>query len=156
MKIGERVLSNNNLEIVCIPRDDGDIVLKFKPVLDESAFDKLYPRPRPPLITDKDGKRYDFGDKDYIASIGSWAEAKTNWLFLESISATEGLTWETVDATKPETFGNYIQELRASGFTETEQIFMQQAFSKVNTLSSEHLEAARSRFLATTQGTKNQ
>ena len=88
MRIGERKLSNNNLEIVVIPRDEGDIVFKFKPVLDETRFNEASPQPKPPLQTGENGKTYLYEHPDYIKAVSDYIEIKQAWMFLESISAT--------------------------------------------------------------------
>lgn len=151
MKLGGRVISNNNLEVVVIPRTDGDLVFKFKPVLDDTDFDTLVPMPKPPLKIDGDVKTFLYNDPDYTKSFHEYFILKQSWMYLKSIEATEDLVWETVDLGNPNTWTNFEKELISAGFTVTERNLMFQGFEKANSLSQEHLDKARESFLAGTR-----
>lgn len=156
MKLGGRKLTNNNLEIVVIPRNDGDLAFKFKPVLSTDDFDKLVKIPDVPIISDAQGTRSLPDDPMYRKQVLEYIGLKSQWMFLESISATEGLEWETVNIGDPKTWSAYIDELKASGITEIETQLLTRAFEKVNCLNETHLEEARNRFLASVQAKQDQ
>jgi len=156
MKLGGRKLSNNNLEIVVIPRNDGDLVFKFRPVLSTESFDKLVKLPDIPIITDAQGTRSLPDDPEYRKNVLAYINLKSQWMFLDSISATEGLEWETVDIGNSKTWALYTDELREAGLTEIEAQMLSRAFEKVNSLNESHLEEARNRFLASLQGSQGQ
>lgn len=157
MKLGGRKLTNNNLELVVIPRNqDGDLVFKFKPVLSFDDFDKLVKLPEVPIITDAQGTRALNDDPIYRKQVGEYIAVKTAWMFLTSISATEGLEWENVDIGNPKTWQGYSDELQASGITEIEAAMLNRGFEKVNSLNESHLDEARSRFLASQQASPTQ
>lgn len=151
MKLGGRVISNNNLEVVVIPRTDGDLVFKFRPVLDDTDFDALVPLPKPPLKMDGDVKTFLYNDPDYTKSFQEYFALKQSWMYLKSIEATEDLVWDTVDLGNPKTWTNLEKELVSAGFTVSERNLMFQGFEKANSLSQEHLDKARESFLAGTR-----
>lgn len=156
MKLGGRKISNNNLQVVVLPRNDGDVVFKFKPVLSTEDFDKLVKMPDMPFVTDAQGTRSFPDDPMYRKQVLEYVGLKSRWMFLYSISATEGLEWETVNIGDPKTWEHYTEEFKEAGITEIEMQRLNAAFEKVNSLNEEHLEEARNRFLASQQVKQNQ
>lgn len=154
MKIGERVIQNDNLEFVVIPRSSGDIVFHFKPVLSDKVFDELVKQPKPPMKMDGETRTLLYDDPTYTKAFTEYFEKKQAWMFLMSISATKDLTWERVDMGNPSTWCNYKDELVDSGFTVVERNLIDQGYEKVNCLNQDHLDAARNRFLVGTPETK--
>jgi len=150
MKIGGRKISNNNLEVVVLPRSDGDIVFRFKPVLTFEDFDKLVPMPEMPYVEDATGRKALPEDPTYRKNMAVYLEKKSCWMFIDSISATENLEWEKVNIGDPTTWTTYDAELFDAGITEIEQRLLRIAFERVNSLNEAHLEEARNRFLALT------
>jgi len=149
MKINGRKLSNNNLEYAVIPRNDGNQIFTFKPILDSEVFNTLCPMPKPGFISDEKGQRENTEDPGYQKKFLDYLEKRQQWMFLESISATPGLEWEQVKLDDPETWGLYSKELTESGITDLEFRLLREAFEKVNCLNEAHLEEARESFLAT-------
>lgn len=147
MKLGGRKLTNKNLEIVVIPRDDGDLIFKFKPVLDFSEFDELLPYPKMPIVTDAQGTRQVKDDPVHKQKVTSYLSKKMAWMFLVSISATDNLEWENIKLGDPNTWESYIDELKSAEISEVEVNMLDRAFQRVNSLSEEHLDEARNRFL---------
>lgn len=150
MKIGGRKISNNNLEVVVLPRSDGDIVFRFKPVLTFDDFDKLVSMPDMPYVEDATGRKALPEDPTYRKAMSVYLEKKSCWMFLDSISATENLEWDKININDPSTWTSYDTEFTEAGITEIEQRMLRIAFERVNSLNEAHLEEARNRFLAST------
>ena len=150
MKMHGKVVQNNNVVYVVIPRSDGDIVFTARPVLSFTRFDELCPVPKPPTITlvSTGQQSPDYEDEQYIERLSKYCSHKTHWLILESLRTTEGLEWETVDYNKPETWEKHLDELLSAGFTPSEINAIHNAATKVNTLDDSQLDEARNRFLA--------
>ena len=107
-------------EIIVIPKGNKNYVFKAYPILDYDDFNKLFPRPEPPTITEP-GKpsRQNTEDKNYNIEMDEWAGKRIDWMLLTSLKATEELEWDTVDLSDPKTWGNYRDEL-AEVFTPAE------------------------------------
>lgn len=93
-------------------RDGETIVFKCAPVLDYKEFETICPQPKPPVIS-RPGKPMitDTKDPEYLRAVDNWSARKSDWMVLKSISATEGLEWDTVDMEDPSTWENYRKEL---------------------------------------------
>lgn len=150
MKLNGKTLSEINTEILVFPRGSGDIVLKFAAVLDLDEFDKLVPDPKPPIITrPKEGtSEPDFADKDYQKKKQERYKKYTTWLSLKTLSATEGLVWDTIDINKPETWDNFENELKSAGFNNSERVRIINTVFEINSLSDDKMEKAKLRFFA--------
>lgn len=107
---------------IVIPLDrDQRLVFKCKAVLDYTEFEELVPRPKPEVRNygPKDGGiKVITDDPGYLASLTEWSAMKTQWTILQSLSATDGLEWDSVDYEKPETWGNYEKELKEIGLSD--------------------------------------
>jgi hypothetical protein len=149
MKIDGKKLEGINTVRVILPRQDGDIILIARGVPSYKGFEEVCPRPVPQMKTFPDGhKEAMIKDPSYEAAISTWAERKSTWLVLESLSATPGLEWETVDRNDPETWGNFNQELIDSGFSEFEVVRIIDGVMTANGLNQTVLDQAEKRFLA--------
>lgn len=142
MKIKGQTLGEPEPRVVVFTRGDKDFVLRVKAVYDYREFDKLCPEPTPrvsmntgPIVDDAYKQRI----KDHYAN-------KTNWVIITALSATEGLEWDEVDFTKPETWCKYEDELRASGMTTGELSYLIDEIGKANSVDEKVMEAARDRF----------
>jgi hypothetical protein len=84
-------------------------------VLDYGEFDKLCPEPKPPLVTKVGtGESYtDTNDSKFRDKVSKHSNTKLDWLVIQSLRATEGLEWETVNYSDPETWKNYETELKS-------------------------------------------
>lgn len=99
-------------EVVVLPRGDDNIVFKAQAVLDYSDFDALCPQPKPPTKMLKGGETHtNPEDPGYQEKLNEWGVKRTHWMVLKSLSATEGLEWETVKMDDPTTWENYEKEL---------------------------------------------
>mgnify|MGYP003417831037 CR=1 FL=1 len=149
MKIKGKVVAETNIETVVIPRPSGPIVFKAQAVLDHKDFESLCPVPQPPGVLKPGGKKgFDYDDANYLDAQEKYAKRKFAWLVLQSLKATEGLEWETVDLGNPDTWLNYEQELRDSKFNETEIVYIVRAVLTANSLDEDKIESARQSFLA--------
>lgn len=157
MKIHGESLSRLNVETVVFPREGGkDLVFRLQSVLDQDEFEKYCPEPKPPLKTMKGEVvgRPDLKDKKYVEAMNNYGANKVKWLFLKSIDATEGVTWETVDIATPDTWKLIEKELQDSGLNTVEIIKLYGAMMKANSLDDEYLEEARKRFFEREQEKK--
>lgn len=149
MKIAGKKVKNPNIVIIILPRQDGnDLVFKAGPVQSFEQFDAAYPMPKPPQVIGPSGSKFfNFEDKLYIAQVALRNKARTNWMVLESLKLTESLEWETVDPSKPDTWGNFEQELKEVGLAETEITRIINGVLTANSLDESKVEAARESFL---------
>jgi len=149
MKINGKKISGPNIEVIVIPRADGDIPFRAQAVLDYADFDKLYPMPQPPQVLMRGGAiRHDTEDKKYHKSLDEWAQAKTHYMVLRSLEATDGLEWETVKMSDPKTWPNYAKEMTESGFTPTEVGRIIECVTNACGLNQKKIDEATERFLA--------
>lgn len=120
----------------------------FKAVLNFDEMDAICPEPKALYMSGReDGKTRDTDDPDYIKKREAWARWRMEWMFLESISVTEGLEWETVDRNNPETWGNYTIEL-GHFLTDIQIGALLNTMLAVNTLTQATMDEAEEHFLA--------
>jgi hypothetical protein len=149
MKIGGKTISEPDVVIIPIVRSTGDVIFQCKAVLSYDDFNKLCPVPHPPTRTYVDGRKMeDTEDAGYKAKVNDWADKHTHYMVLQSLSATPDLVWDTVDMSRPETWGNYLAEFTASGLVETETKRIIQGVIQANSMSNDMIDEARKRFLA--------
>ena len=150
MKVNGKVISGARVTTLVLPYGEADdfIVFKFRALTAKDNFEKVMPRPKPPKHIKPGGAEFiDYDDDRYKKSIDAWADNKINWEFLRSISATEGLEWETVKMDEYQTWANWRTEMEENfGMVDFGRIFG--GFLEANSLNEEKLEEARSRFLA--------
>jgi len=159
MKIHGKPLAGPNHEIVVLPRPPiieeenevpNDIIFECAAVIDFDEFDKLCPLPSPPK-TLKRGETVpvsNIQDPSYLKKIEEYTLLQTDYLFVKSINATPGLSWEKVDLKNPQTWKNWRSELKDSGLTISEITKVQQAVLDANGMDDSKIEEARNRFLA--------
>jgi len=142
-------LEGPSQEVLVIPRQGMEIVFKAEAVLEYEEFDKLYPKPTPPIVMRPGGiKAMDPTDMDYQKKVDEWASKRTHWMILKSLSVSDSIKWETVNMSDPETWSNYDKELRQAGFTEGEITRIIQLVTSVNGLDQDKIDEATKRFLA--------
>lgn len=138
-----------NEAILVLPRPDGNLVFRAKAVMDYDEFDKICPEPKVPTRIVKGGKKeVNLTDPDYVKAVIEVNENRMAWIVLKSLSATEGLEWETVNMLVPNTWKNYSQELKDSGFSIIEINKIVGLALEANALDEGKLESARQSFLA--------
>jgi len=149
MKLFDKKIEGPNVEIIVIPRGQGDdFIFQAGAIMDFTKFDELCPEPKPPMKIIKGGKReYHLEDVGYIQARDRWTEQKVAWMVIESTKATPGLTWDLVNPLNPKTWHLYSKELKDSGFSQIEiQRIVNGVFS-ANCLNEQRLEEARANFL---------
>jgi len=82
MKINGKKLARPSHEVVVIPRNDGDIIIKAQAVLSYDEFEKLYQMPEPPTVIKPGGtngiKVIKTDDPKYVQAVNDWSSAA--WL----------------------------------------------------------------------------
>ena len=149
MKMNGQTVSGPNIAYAVIPRHYGDLVFKAQAILDMEEFKKLVPEPLPGKKMLPGGKVVeDRDDKAFRSSVGRYADLRYAFIFLKSLSATEGIEWETIKLSEPDTWLNWEKELKDSGLSEPEIVQIQMAVAEANGLSQAKMDEARDRFLA--------
>jgi TusA-related sulfurtransferase len=155
MKVNGRMVDGPKEVILPIPRSDGDLIFKFKAILNLDEFEKMCPTPTPPKVKKPGGEIFiNINDPAFKKAIDEWSTRQMNWRFLTSIAATEGLEWATVKMDDPGTWGNWENDLKEAGFSVTERNVIFQHFMKADTLTNEVIEEARKRFLDSEQAVR--
>lgn len=137
-------------EVVVFPRTGGpNLVFKARAIYDFEAFEKLCPPPEAPLIqfAGQDKPTQNVEDVNYLERFQKWAELKSHWMVLQSLRATPGLEWETVDYGDHTTWKNYQKEMSDAGLTPAEQARIVLIVSLVNGLDQSKIDEATESFL---------
>lgn len=149
MKIKGKVIINDNMEIVVIPRKTENLVFKFNPVLDYKEFDNYVKEPVAPTVTKAGGEKFlDLEDSNYKIQTIDYFRKRSQWSFLKSMSATEDLEFDLIKMNDPETWGLLDKEFQEAGFTPSEINRLYNAYHLANSMSDERFEEARESFLA--------
>lgn len=118
-------------------------------VLDFDDFDNIDPAPDPPeVIRPGNVRSLDVEDKKYLKAMDDWGTRRTNWMILKSLEATDGLEWETINMSDPNTWDNFRKELKECGFTLGEVGRLILAVTEVCGLNQDKIDEATARFLA--------
>lgn len=148
MKVNGIVLDTMRLVEVYLPIAGGKAVeFKFRPLRADENFENVLTKPEAPVKVGKGGvKHANIEDKFFKQAVADWVTKKLDWEFLTSISATEGLEWETVDMGNPDTWKNWRDDAaKVFGNAELNKLFG--GFLDAQYLTEEVMEKARERFL---------
>jgi hypothetical protein len=149
MKLKGQIITPPSPRAIIVPRDEGDLIFHAKPIIDFDEFEKICPMPDPPLIQYPDGgQKKDYDDLIYRKAVLAWSRQRTDWIVLTSLSVTEGLEWDTVDLNKPDTYKNYMEDFKKSGFSIAEVDYIIKQVLDVNSMDESKFDEARKRFLA--------
>ncbi len=149
MKIKGKKLFGPRVEVLVIPRQEGDLVFRAQSVLDYEPFKKLHPLPQPPERILPGGIRsVNTESPKYEAAMDVWATAKWNWMMIKSLEATEGLEWETITMDDLSTYENYKKEMMEAGLSPSEIAMIQNLVTDACGLNQAKIEQATKRFLA--------
>lgn len=149
MKINGRELSGPRIEVLVIPRQEGDLIFQAQSVLDYEPFDTLYPQPKPPVRMLPGGiKSLNTESPKYQEELDKWSTLKWHWMVLKSLEATEGLEWDTVDMQKPETYENYRDDMKNAGMSPAEIAMLISLVTDACGLNQTKVEEATKAFLA--------
>ena len=149
MKINGKEIVKQGIETIVFPRRGNDLVFKAKPVTDFTSFDKLCPRPKAPTkVIPGPQTIEDVESPVYKQELQTWAEKRTAWMLKESLSATEGLTWDTINPSDSNTWMNFNTELLDSGLSGIELTKLYDIIMIACGLNQDKIEEATNRFLA--------
>jgi len=148
MKIKGLTIGEPKPRVTIIERGDVTHVFKLKAVTNTDEFDKICPLPQPPKSMKPGGLvTVNYESPEYKEALTKYYQLKTNWIVLQSISATEELQWDTVDLNKPDTWENYIKELGDAGLTQGEITHLITEINKANSFDSDRMDEALDRFI---------
>lgn len=156
MKIAGVAVVGPKDEFVVFPNrlaDGKDLVFRARAILDYSDFDALEPHPVPPMIRKSSSGPavLDVESPDYKKAIDLYAVKKYDWMIIQSLRATEGLEWDTINYSDSSTWANWRNELRTIGFTGTEINRILEIINTANGFNQQKIDEATENFLATTQ-----
>lgn len=152
MRIKGQAISGPNEELIVIPRGKSQIVLKARAVLEYDDFERLCPEPTAPFVLKPGGrKEYNFSDPKFQAAAAQRVKKQTYYMFIKSLEATEGLEWDNIDLKRPETWLDFENELKGSGFSQIERGMITRGIMIANNLDDGKVEEARQRFLQSLQ-----
>jgi len=146
MKIGGRVVSGVNEEILVLPRGDSPLVIRARAVLDLDEFDKICPEPKPPGKLTKDGWIPQVDDVNYKQTMAQQTEKRIAYLVIRSLEPSD-IEWETVKLDDPRTWLNYTKDFKNAGLSTVEINRIVQCVMAANSLDENKLEEARKVFL---------
>lgn len=148
MKLGGSKFDGPRIETVVIPFGGKELVFKAQLVKNFDDFEKMCPRPQPPMLLKPGGvKTFDVESPDFKAKLNEYADLRSDWLILKSLSATPDLEWETVDMSKPETWNGFHKELESTGLSSAEHSKIIEAVLNANGLDQSKIDIATQRFL---------
>ena len=138
-------------EVVVIPKSGTEYVFKAGIVTQDDwrEFETTCPKPTPATtITTKEGTKPNVNDPAYQQAIADWTIAKTNFLIVRSLMATDGLEWDTVNLSDPYTYDNFKNDLFKAGFSDNEIAYLINAVMTMQGLNTQKIEEATKSFLA--------
>jgi hypothetical protein len=149
MRIQGKEIKSLNVELIVIPRGNGeDIIFKAQAVADYETFNKLCPEPEAPwIIKPGTGREKNYRDQSFVTALNNKTRLQTYYMFIKSLEATEGLTWDTIDINRPDTWLNFEKELQDAGFSLIERNLITQGCMIANCLNERKIEEARNRFI---------
>ena len=146
-----------NIEVVCLPRMDGDIIFQCQSVVSFEDFDKACSEPQPPMKVKASGESEPLlTDTAYVLRMADYRAKRYCWLILQSMRATPDLEWERVNYDEPDTWQEWSKELTEAHFSTVEINLIVTAVMTANSLNEDRLEEAKSRFLASQLAAQNQ
>jgi hypothetical protein len=149
MKIKGITIEPPKPKVLVIPQNGKDLVFTAQYVDNYHEFDKLCPTPTPVKIRKADGtESVDSKDAGYLRELDEWSRKRTNWLFLKSLEATEGLEWDMIDMTDSNTWLLLDEELNKSGLSQLIQQRLKMLVFEANGLDQSKIDEATERFLA--------
>ena len=148
MKMNGKNIMGLAPEIIVIPKADQEYVFKAVPLLSYEKFEELCKVPTPPQITKRGGETFpDFDDKAYNEALNDWASKKNAWTVIQSLKATEGLERESIVEGDPDTWTNYLNELKQD-FVDAEISRILDIVYIANGMNQKKIDEATKRFLA--------
>jgi hypothetical protein len=146
MRIGGVEVKGPNEELLVLPRQDQDIIIRAKAVLDMETFDKLCPEPKPPGKRTKDGWVPNPEDQGYKTILEVYQNKRLAYLILQSLEPSN-IEWDTVVIDNPSTWSNYLIDLKNAGLSTIEVNRIITCVMQANSLDEKKLGEARKVFL---------
>lgn len=146
MKIGGVELTGPNMELLVIPRPDGDIVFKAQTVKNFKEFEALVAIPQAPGVRTKDGFKRDTKDKNFLADNKRYEDLKFAYMVIKSLEPSE-IEWERTKIDQPSTWLGWAEELQDAGLSEVETNKIVVTVLVANSLDERKMQAARDAFL---------
>jgi hypothetical protein len=146
MKIGGVELKGPNIEILVLPRPDGDIVIKAQTIKNFKEFESMVNVPQPGGARTKDGFKKDYKAKSYLDAVEHYERQRYAYMVLKSLEPSE-IEWEKTDLGDPSTYLGWEEELQEAGLSEIETNKITALVNDANSLNEVKLQAARDAFL---------
>lgn len=146
MKIGGIEVKGPNEVLLVLPREENDIVIKARAVLDMTEFEEHCPEPKPPSRQTKGGFEHIIDDPGYKQQMENHSERQLGYLVVKSLEPSE-IEWDLVDINKPSTYTKWQEDFQAAGLSTIEVNRVMQVVMEANALDESKLEAARQVFL---------
>ena len=157
MKLKGIEIKGMNVISFGIPRGEECFEFRAQAVTNMADFEAMCPEPKPRIKQFPGGvTELDINQPEYKEALNKYNEKRSAFLILQSLRATADLEWETVDYAVPDTWVNYVEELRSSGFSQGEISHIIKKVLEANALNENQLDAAYERFLALKQAAVNQ
>lgn len=140
-------LAELNEDVLVLPRRKSQIILTARALADMGTFEKRVPEPKPKKNFVK-GKGWvlDLEDTTYVEEMKKYGELRVAYFVVMSLEPSE-MVWDTVDLDKPDTWGNWEDDFKNSGFTQHECNLILGLCFQVNQLNESKLEDARASFV---------
>lgn len=149
MKLHGQTVQVPIVEVLVIPRATRDLIFKARPVMDFGPHDEINPEPKPPVIQRPNQAPVpNREDKKFQKKFSKWHDQRWAWMVLEGLKATDGLEFETVDSTKPETWVNWRQEMFDAGLVPVEVNKIEALVVTACRLDQSKIDKATESFLA--------
>jgi len=146
MRIGGVEVNGPNEVLLVLPREEGDIIIKARAVLDMDVFEEICPEPKPPALRTKDGVEPNIKDPGFKQQMANYNEKRLAFIVVKSLEPSE-IEWDTVDPDNPESLENWQEDFRNAGLATVEINRIIQIVMEANALDESKLEAARQVFL---------
>lgn len=147
----EPVDLKNYIETLVIPKGGKNFIFKARPAVQEDFkhFESLCKPPEAPVFFKPNSTKPEKdATPEYLKELEKFKILRADFMFMCSLSATEGLTWDTVEEGAPETWGNIQKELEKAGFSASEVSMIFDMVVDANGLNSDKIKEATASFLA--------
>jgi len=146
MKIGGVKITAPADNLLVIPRDEGPLVFRARPLPDMDEFDALCPFPQPPGSLTKDGWVPNPKDPTYRAVLENHGKKRLAFLVIRTLEPSN-IEWDTVDPNNPKTWLNWDTDLKNAGLIQNERNRVLDLAVEANVLSEAKIKEARDSFL---------
>ena len=147
LRIGAQVLDGPSEEILVLPRSNGELVITARAVQSMEDFDRFVPEPKAKMGWAKGKGTIPLTkDPQFKQQMESYGNKRFAFMALKSLEPSD-IEWQTVDLHKPDTWDNWMDELKENGLSEFEVNRIIQLIMQANALDEAKLKEARETFL---------